>query len=345
MTAPPPIGERTRVFGLIALLFLALAVRRAEERGVMAQGAGAGPSSGAGSGRFVGSIEAEGFRWPYVVHVPPQYDEGPPLPLLLLLHGSSGSGLRFLEDAGWAELADREGVIVLAPDALPLRPAGAPNRALNPRIWNSGQHPDDRPRSQIDDLAALDALLTEVQQRWKVDPARIYAAGHSNGGAMALRLGAERSGVFAAVASVAGLRYVEPPEGARAVPILAIFGGADPLLPTEGGLSVLPWEVRRTPELLPEVRRWANGLGCPPVQIDFEHQGTVHSFSFPPGRDGATVRFLVLDGHGHAWPGGQPTPGEVLLVGPRTDAIDATEVIWDFLSSWRRPDAPGSSSP
>jgi poly(3-hydroxybutyrate) depolymerase len=39
---------------------------------------------------------------------------------------------------------------------------------------------------------------------------------------------------------------------------------------------------------------------------------------------------VLLDRHGHGWPGGRAQPGEVLMIGPRTDAIDATEVIWDF---------------
>jgi polyhydroxybutyrate depolymerase len=249
------------------------------------------------------------------------------------LHGSSGSGQGFLDDAGWAELADREGVIVVAPDGLPLRPSAPPNRAVNPRIWNSGQHPADRPRSQIDDLAFFDALIDEVTRTWPVDPDRIFAVGHSNGGAMALRLGAERSGVVSAVASVAGLRYVDPPDDARPVPMLTIFGGADPLLPTEGGLSVLPWEVRRTPEILPELRRYAALLGCPIAPVDFQDEGTVHSFTFPPGRSGASLSLMVLDRHGHGWPGGKPQPGEVLMIGPRTDAINATEVIWDFFNN------------
>ncbi|QDV39038.1 alpha/beta hydrolase family esterase [Tautonia plasticadhaerens] len=339
MTAPPPIRDRARSLGLIALALLALAARRAEGPVVSARASTASVRSVARIGRSSSTIEAGGRRWSYVVHAPRQAGGDRPLPMVLALHGSSGSGEGFLDDAGWAELAGREGVIVVAPDGLPMRPDAAPNRAVNPRIWNSGQHPADRPRSRVDDLAFFDALLVEVAGAWPVDPNRIYVVGHSNGGAMALRLAAERSGSFAAVASVAALRYVDPPVGARAVPILALFGGADPLLPTEGGLSILPWEVRRTPEVLPELKRWAEGLGCPTHGFTFEHFDTVHSYTFPPGRGGASLSMVLLDGHGHAWPGGRARPGEAMLIGPRTDAVDATALIWDFFDR-HRLDAP-----
>lgn len=340
MTAPPPpIRERTRSLGLIVLALLALAARRAEGPEASARASSSWSRTASRSGRFSSTIEAAGHRWSYVVLAPSQVEAGRPLPVVLALHGSSGSGEGFVDDAGWAELAEQAGVIVVAPDGLPMRPNAPPNRAINPRIWNSGQHPADRPRSRVDDLAFFDAMLAEVAEEWPVDRDRIYAVGHSNGGAMALRLGAERSGTFAAVASVAALRYVEPPEDARAVPILTLFGGADPLLPTEGGLSILPWEVRRTPEVLPELRRYAAALGCPIVPVTFRDDGTVHSFTFPPGRGGASLSLVLLDGHGHAWPGGRSRPAEVVLIGPRTDALDATEVIWDFFDR-HRLDAP-----
>ena len=287
-------------------------------------------------GRHRGSIEAGGARWSYLVHVPTCYDGQSPLPMILALHGSGGTGVGFLEDAGWAELADREGVIVVAPDGQPMRPSARPSRLSNPRVWRSGQHRGDRPRGALDDLAFFDALLTEVAGRWRVDPSRTFAVGHSNGGAMALRLAVERSEVFAAVASVAALCYVESPTPRHGVSTLTIFGGADPLLPTEGGLSVLPWEVRRTAEVLPSMRAFAEAMGAPKHAVVFEHDGDVHSFAYPPGPDGAVVAFTLIDRHGHPWPGGLPHPGEAMLLGPRNDAIDATEVIWRFLDDHPR---------
>ena len=339
MRAEPASPIRARFSGLIGLTLLFAAA-------LLPGGTGPDdPHSDRGDdapGRHSGSIEAGGACWSYHVHVPPQYDGETPRPMILTLHGSGGSGMGFLEDAGWDELADREGVIVVAPDGQPMRPSAAPSRLSNPRLWDSGQHGRDRPRGALDDLAFFDALLAEVAGRWRVDPSRTYAVGHSNGGAMALRLAAERSEVFAAVASVAALCYVESPEPRRGVSVLTIFGGADPMLPTEGGLSVLPWEVRQTPEVLPAIRAFAEAMGAPKHPVIFAHDGDVHSFSYPPGPDGAVVSFTLIDRHGHAWPGGLPHPGESLLLGPRNDAIDATEVIWRFLED--HPQALPSTS-
>ncbi|WP_152052632.1 alpha/beta hydrolase family esterase [Tautonia marina] len=338
MTAPPPIPpDRARWLGVIVLAVLALAARRTENPEAFANSTHP-RFDDSQEGRHQGTIEVAGHSWSFALHVPAGYeaDSDRQWPLVLALHGASGSGTAFLDEAGWDDLADREGVIIAAPSGLPMRPEVSPSRVFNPRLWNSRQHPPDRPRSQVDDLAFFDALLDEITRRWRIDPDRIYAAGHSNGGAMALRLAAERSEVFAAVASVAGLRYVEPPNEARGVSILTIFGGADPLLPTEGGLSVLPWEVRRTPEILPELKRYAAQIGCPQVDTVIEHDGPMHFFFYPPSPEGATLGFILLDRHGHAWPGGQARLAEPLLIGPRNDLIDATAVIWKFFAHRRR---------
>ena len=51
----------------------------------------------------------------------------------------------------------------------------------------------------MDDVAFLTLLVADVAKAYAVDPNRVYAAGHSNGGIMALRLACEASDVFAAV--------------------------------------------------------------------------------------------------------------------------------------------------
>ena len=260
------------------------------------------------------------------------------MPVLLALHGSAGSGAAFVAEAGWDELAARERVLVIAPDGLPLQPDLEPDPVLNPRLWNSGQHADDRPRSRIDDLAFFDALLDDVARRWPVDPGRVYVVGHSCGGAMALRLAAERSDRIAAVASVAGLAYVDRPAGAGACRPGPDLRRCRPAPAGRGRLLDAPLGAEADPADQPT--RSATGRRRPaarPTPGRVVHDGSSPHVGFAPGPDGATVTAVLLDGHGHAWPGGRDRrpPVAALVFGPRTDAIDATAVIWADLSRHR----------
>jgi polyhydroxybutyrate depolymerase len=78
------------------------------------------------------------------------------------------------------------------------------------------------------DLKFFDAVLARVKQEYQVDPKRIYATGHSNGGAFTYLLWLARGDVFASVApSSAVARYVYQ---LKPKPVLHIAGQNDPLV-------------------------------------------------------------------------------------------------------------------
>ena len=80
------------------------------------------------------------------------------------------------------------------------------------------------------DLELVDAALAALRKRHPIDEDRIYATGFSNGAAFTYLLWAERPGVFAAYAVVAGrLRPSVRPKLPR--PLLAVAGERDPQIP------------------------------------------------------------------------------------------------------------------
>ncbi len=89
----------------------------------------------------------------------------------------------------------------------------------------TGDH-DDR------DLKFFDAVLTFARKTYKIDDARIYCTGHSNGGGFTYLLWSARGDVFAAVApsSAAGLGVLKK---LKPKPMLHIAGTADPLVKYE----------------------------------------------------------------------------------------------------------------
>jgi polyhydroxybutyrate depolymerase len=82
------------------------------------------------------------------------------------------------------------------------------------------------------DLKFFDAVLARLKKDYKIDSKRIFATGHSNGGAFTYLLWAERGEVLAAVAPSAGMTTSSLPK-LKPKPIMHIAGEKDPLVKFE----------------------------------------------------------------------------------------------------------------
>lgn len=80
------------------------------------------------------------------------------------------------------------------------------------------------------DLKFFDAVLTRLTQDYRVDARRIYATGHSNGGAFTYLLWAERGDVFAAVAPSAAAAILGKVNKLKPKPAMHLAGEQDPLV-------------------------------------------------------------------------------------------------------------------
>jgi len=169
--------------------------------------------SGGGAGRN----ETGTFQGiPYTLYRPSGH-EGRALPLVLALHGCGGSPRNFARSTRWNPLADREGFYVLYPQEI-----ASHHEDLCWR-WFA---PEDQERGK-GEPALFVALIDHVAKKARVDRRRVYATGHSSGGAMSSILGACYPDVFAAVAVHSGEEYIRgmSREEAKSVPGQ---GGPDP---------------------------------------------------------------------------------------------------------------------
>ncbi len=303
-------------------------------------GLGAQPAAAADEprrGDIRGTVQSGGLSRTYLLHVPPGDDPAAPWPLVLALHGGGGQGRGMPLLTGLSRLADRRGFLVVYPDGVG-------------RSWNDGREDRDVPavRRQVDDVAFLVALIDEVARAHRVDPARVYATGISNGGFMSQRLACEASTRVAAIAAVVATVGVELAglcSPARPVPVLMVNGTADPLVPYNGGQIRLPGGRLRPGKIASvadTVALWGRHNGCtrppevtPEPDRDPSDGVTVRREARTGCRAGSEVILYVMEGGGHVWPGGPqylPRP----IIGRTTGDIDS-EVIWDFLSRHRRP--------
>jgi poly(hydroxyalkanoate) depolymerase family esterase len=124
---------------------------------------------------------------------------GETLGLILMLHGCTQTPDDFAAGTRMNEVAAERGFLVLYPAQAP--------RSNQSKCWNWFQPGDQRRGGGEPDLLA--SLTRHIVQTHPVDPARVYVAGLSAGGAMADILGREYPDLFAAVGVHSGL-----PQGA-----------------------------------------------------------------------------------------------------------------------------------
>jgi polyhydroxybutyrate depolymerase len=289
-------------------------------------------------GRHNLAVTAAGHEWAVAVHVPKGYDPARPVPLVLILHGAAGNGPMYLDKNNWADKADRETFVAVAPTGLPPRPARPANFVTNPAIWNTGQVRPGLPRAKIDDVAFVRTLLDGLSKRLNVDAKRVYVVGHSNGAGLAFRLGAELSGRFAAVAAYAGYCFVDDPKPEHPRPTLFLVGTEDPFTPLAGGGVRPPWGLLRAiPPVGEMLAAWAKGLGCPGEPKTVRDKDGVKVVRYGPGQGGAELEAWYIQGQGHNWPGGKEGGLPERLLGPQADTVNATDVIWDFFKGHPMP--------
>ena len=244
-----------------------------------------------------------------------------PAPLLMVLHGSAGSGedMMTVTQRGFERLADKEKFVVVYPDALERR-------------WNDQG-------GTVDDVGFLLAIVDKLVADGLVDKNRIYVAGISNGGMMAQRLACEQADRIAGIATVAG-GLPEPLQAtckpARALPVLVIHGTEDPIVPWSGG-AVAGFEdfgkvlsARETAKFWAANNRCGDG-GVIAAEPDRDPKdGTrVKMEVFASCPAGAAVKLAAVEGGGHTWPGGYQYLPE-RFIGRTSQDVDANMLIWDF---------------
>ncbi|MEP6763471.1 MAG: alpha/beta hydrolase-fold protein [Gemmatimonadaceae bacterium] len=147
-----------------------------------------------------------------VLYVPQMYKPSEPLPLVVLLHGSSGSGESWFGSYG--ARADAARVIMLAPDS----------RSFS---WDATQ---EEPFGV--DIAFLNEAIASAFDRCAIDSSRMAIVGFSDGASYALSLGLANGDVFRSVVAYSpGGIYTNARHGH---PAIRMFHGTnDTVLPID----------------------------------------------------------------------------------------------------------------
>jgi poly(hydroxyalkanoate) depolymerase family esterase len=290
-----------------------------------------------------------------LVHVPPRLDAAKPAPLVCMLHGCRQDPATFAAATLMNDAADRHGFVVVYPDQ---------DRGRNPQgCWNwfLAEH-QQRGTGEPAAIATIVGDLIKANSQCTIDSERVYVAGLSSGGAMAVILSACYPDLFAAVAVHSGLAYKSATSigsafgamaqgggktdahghaahgamgpHARSVPSMVIHGSADRTVAPANATRVLRQSMA------------ANHLAAPGTcDHDPEHPTSSwrgqdsrgHRYTqsrWMDARGALTHELLMIDGLGHAWSGGAPGGSHTDPRGPC-----ATEAIWTFFAT-TSADAP-----
>ena len=119
------------------------------------------------------TIDMGGRERSYLLHVPPSYESGRPLSLVLAFHGGATDAAFMARFCGLNEKADQAGFAVVYPNG-----TGETSRLLT---WNAGNCCGYARRHNIDDVGFVRAILDELLTTRSIDERRVYATGMSNG--------------------------------------------------------------------------------------------------------------------------------------------------------------------
>lgn len=270
------------------------------------------PAYTVGRNRFV--LQCDGDAREYYVHVPRNYNPGTALPVVMMLHGTTGNGLRFYQISGWKELGDSLNIITVFPSSWTYclvddQVTGHTNTTSQ---WNDYglQLCTTETQPKRDDIHFLNMVLDDVQSRFSVDASRIYLAGFSNGAGMAARCAIEMSNRLAAVVQDAGGLLVDTTlTPAASIPVMFRLGDTDSRWLRHSGVAAFPLDIGQLIAGFPIVSTLVNThLRNFHLDTTFTSQqsggGRVLSRTYRggPGRPNRVFVFSLVQGLDHNYP-------------------------------------------
>jgi phospholipase/carboxylesterase len=188
-----------------------------------------------------------------LLYVPAGYSASKPAPLVLMLHGATGSARGALRP--FRELADGAGLVLLAPES-------------RGTTW-------DAIRSDYDvDIAFIDRALASVFERVAIDPARLTIEGFSDGATYAIGVGLTNGDLFRRVIAFSP-GFILPVDPHAKPRIFISHGTRDQILPIDQCSRRIVLDLRRSrydvqyrefdgphmvpPEMAKEAIAWMNG--------------------------------------------------------------------------------------
>jgi polyhydroxybutyrate depolymerase len=282
-------------------------VRLAALLGVLLALSGCSGHAPVPGGTSVHTMSIGGMDRTYRVHKPAGLTAA--APLVVMLHGATGTGEQAEKSYGWDQLADSAHFVVAFPDGIG-------------RSWNGHGCCSKAMRENIDDVGFITAMVGQISADLPIDKSRVYAAGISNGGILSYAL-ACNTGIFAAIGPDSAT-MLDPCPTPHPTSVIHIHGTADKLVPYSGGTAESAVDG---PPVHDVNAFWRKVDQCGPPNVTTNAPLTT---SIAACADKRTVELITIDGGKHQWPGGSTF---LEKRDPTSHELSATETIWQFFAA------------
>jgi poly(hydroxyalkanoate) depolymerase family esterase len=245
-----------------------------------------------------GTFSNEAGARHYKLYVPSGYT-GEAVPLVVMLHGCTQDPDDFARGTQMNVLAEEMQCLVLYP--------AQSQQANSSRCWNwfSAR---DQTRDQ-GEPSIIAGMTRQIMAQYKIDPAQVYVAGLSAGGAMATIMGTLYPELYAAVGVHSGLPYGSAHdlpsalaamkgnigrsnEKGRTIPIIVFHGDKDTTVHPANGDALIARGVPHD----------ANEIVVEPGRVP---EGHAYTRTMHQRADGSPhAEQWLIHGAGHAWSGG-----------------------------------------
>jgi polyhydroxybutyrate depolymerase len=230
-------------------------------------------------------------------------------PLVVMLHGASGTGEQAEKSYGWDQLADSAHFVVAYPDGVG-------------HTWNGHGCCGKAMRENVDDVGFITAMVGQISAGLPIDKSRVYAAGFSNGGIMSYTL-ACNTGIFAAIGPDSAT-MLDACTAPHPTSVIHIHGTADKVVPYNGGQG---WSTVNGPSIADLNAFWRKADQCGPPDVTTNAPLTTSTAACADKR---SVELITIDGGKHQWPGGSTV---LEKRDPTSHTLDATQTIWQFFAA------------
>lgn len=277
------------------------------------------------------NIEIDDTVRNFLIHVPEIYSGDSPVPIVMMLHGSTGTGTKFYNISRWVQKSEEEGFIAVFPTALayPLKE----NNRTSTKWASEGLVEQVKDGTVIKDDAPFIAELVErCEASFNIDSKQIFISGFSNGGGFVKTVIIPRLGhIFAAASSAGGLGlgYSYEIQGDRIMPLFNIIGTKDHNMLEAVQKQELPIQantLEKVEVLWNKIQIVVSMLDLGPDYVEEPHIPTHNILKFQNDNSGQGNEYVLMlvDELEHNYPNESNNPHQIV----------AADELWDWFSKW-----------